>query len=157
MITGQVSVDEFISAHHLHRKKSVLVADTIAVLVFITGVIVFFTTSKHWGMILVEAGIGGLIGEFVQRLVFVPWKLRRLYAQVKNRSDVSYSWNDEKIFLSSQRGNVERLWDDYTKAKENDEVILLYYNDALFEILSKCWFRERRQMDEFRRHAQLGQ
>jgi hypothetical protein len=155
VITGQVLIDEFISAHHLHRRKAVLVVDSIAAIIAVTGIVAFFITAEHWAIVLIEAGVSGLIGEFIQRRVYLPMKLRRLYSQIKDRTDVTYHWDDEKLVLTSKRGSAERSWGDFTKARENQDVILLYYNDALFEILSKRWFHERKHIDDFLRHLTL--
>jgi hypothetical protein len=59
------------------------------------------------------------------------------------------------LFLASEHGEAARPWSDFTKAREDNDVILLYYNDAFFEIVSKRWFGNQAQLDEFRRHLRL--
>lgn len=150
MISGQISEHEYIAAHKLHRKRaaSAIAAATAAVAVL--GFILFFVASRKWGVVLIVGAIGGFIGEAIQNRFFLPSKLRRLYAQIKNRTDVTYAWDHEKLMLISPRGHAERPWSEFLKARENDEVILLYYNDALYEIVSKRWFGDQNDLDTFK-------
>jgi len=48
---------------------------------------------------------------------------------------------------------AKRRWSDYTKLRENEEVLLLYHSDVMFEVFPKAWFNGQAQMDEFRRLA----
>src|ERR1043165_6510029 len=115
---------------------------TMAIL-FVVGVVAYLLTSKMWAMIIAGGGVGGLIGEFFQSRIQIPARLRRLFSQTQGHVDLTYSWDDDKLFLNSDRGQAARPWSDFPKARENGEVILLYYNDALFEIISKQWFRDQ--------------
>src|SRR5205823_14599333 len=98
MITGQVTEQEYISAHQLHRRRLVSVLNRAMVVAVLAGLLLTVAVSRRWGMVLVFGGLGGLFGEFVQGRVFLPSKLRRLYAQVRGRTDVSYAWDDEHLF-----------------------------------------------------------
>lgn len=155
MITGQVSEKDYISAHRLHRGRMAAALYRAMLVAVAAGLALAFTVSQKWGMVLLFGGIGGLFGEFAQDRIYLPARLRRLYAQVKGRVDVSYSWNDELLFVTSERGNGQRAWNDFLKARENVDVILLYVNDALFEIVSKRWFRDAGDLQDFRRHLRF--
>jgi hypothetical protein len=155
MITGQIPAGEYVTAHQVHRRKVAFVMNMVMALVFVAGALVFMAISKKWGIIIAVCGLGGLIGEFAQNRIAMPARLRRLYAQTKGRVDVTYSWDAEKLFLASEHGEAARPWSDFTKAREDNDVILLYYNDAFFEIVSKRWFGNQAQLDEFRRHLRL--
>jgi hypothetical protein len=150
MISGQISEHEYIAAHKLHRKRAALAVAVMTAAVAVSGFVLFFVVSQKWGAMLVLAAIGGFIGEMIQSRFFLPSKLRRLYSQIRNRTDVTYAWDHEKLMVTSQRGHAERPWSEFLKARENDEVILLYYNDALFEILAKRWFLDRSDLDAFK-------
>ena len=155
MVSGQVSEAEYISAHQVHRRRIATAMNTVMIVIFCVGLVVFAVGSKLWGMMLTVGGIGGLIGEFVQARVAIPARLRRLYSQTKGRTDVTYSWDADKLFASSDHGQATRSWGDFPKARENNEVFLLYYNDAIFEIVSKRWFRDLGQINDFRSHLNV--
>jgi hypothetical protein len=155
MITGQITEKEYIAAHTLHRRKMQSLVRQITIIVFIIGIVLFFAFSARLGAVLICAALGGLLGEFIQNRFILPAKLRRLYAQVRGRADVTYSWDEEKLFLTSEKGQAARSWGDFLKAKENDELILLYINDALYEIIAKRWFRDASDLNTFRAHLKF--
>jgi hypothetical protein len=152
MITGQVTEQEYIVAHTLARRKLVSVINWGALMACLIGAVLVFTYSFKAGFLLLCAAVGGFLGEFIQSRFIIPARLRRLYAQVRGRVDLTYSWDDEKLFLSSSHGHAARAWTDFTKAKENDEVILLYFNDAFYEIIAKRWFANASDLAAFRTH-----
>jgi hypothetical protein len=152
MVTGQITEKEYIAAHILHYRKEQFLVNQIAFIVFIIGSFLFFAVSATLGGSLIGAALGGLLIGMIQRRIIYPPKLRRLYAQVRGRVDVTYSWDDEKLFVTSERGQEVRSWTDFLKAKENNELILLYFNDALYEIIAKRWFSEASDLSAFRAH-----
>jgi len=155
MVTGQITEAEFIAAHQLHRGKVAYVTRVTALIAASVGLILFFAVSKQYGLILLLGGIGGLLGELAQSQLFLPFRLRRLYAQVKGRTDITYSWNSATLSLKSALGNAERPWTGFHKAKESDKVFLLYFNDAIFEIVSKRWFQTPEQVNDFRQNLKV--
>jgi len=155
MITGQVSEQEYVSAHRLHRRRLVTALNLAMVITAVLGCALAFTASQKWGMVLLFGGLGGLFGEFFQDRISLPSRLRRLYSQIRGRVDVSYSWNDEQLLVASEHGSAQRAWTDFLKARENHDVILLYVNDARFEIIAKRWFSDACSLDDFRRHLRF--
>jgi len=150
MIIGQLTEKEYIAAHTLHRRKTQSLLQRITLIVIIIGIILFFALSAKLGVLLICAALGGLLGEFIQNRFILPSKLRRLYAQIRGRADVTYSWDAENLFLSSEHGHAARSWSDFLKAKENDELILLYINDVRYEIIAKRWFGDASNLNTFR-------
>jgi hypothetical protein len=155
MVTGQITEAEFIAAHQLHRSWVAFAVNVITLISASGGLILFFTVSKQLGFMLLLGGIGGSIGELAQSRLFLPLRLRRLYAQVKGRTDLTYSWNTETLNLKSDHGSAERPWTDFHKAKESDKFFLLYFNDSLFEIVAKRWFQTPEQINEFRQNLKV--
>ena len=155
MITGQVTEKEYVAAHTLHCRKIQSLVKQLTLIVFVIGIVLFFAFSARLGVTLVCAALGGLLGEFIQTRFILASKLRRLYAQVRRRVDVTYSWDEEKLFLASELGQAARSWSDFVKAKENDELILLYINDALYEIIAKRWFADASDLNTFRAHLKF--
>jgi len=155
MVTGQVSEAEYIAAHQVHRRRVAVVMNTAMTVISLIGLVAVASGARTWGLMMLVGGVGGLAGEFVQAHFALPARLRRLFTQTKGRVDLTYSWDADKLFASSALGQSTRPWSDFPKARENDQIILLYYNDAFFEILSKRWFRDAAQIEDFRRHLNL--
>ena len=156
MITGRVTVAEYITVHQLARRRLMLTLNVILALTVLVGSLLLLTASRKLAFIIVLGGLGGFIGEFVQGRIYLPFRCRQLYSQLKGRTDLTYSWNSEILILESNHGNAERPWSDFRKAKENDKVFLLYYHDALFEIVSKRWFKTPEQIDSFRKNLRMA-
>jgi hypothetical protein len=157
VVTGIVSYSDYLAAHHLHRHRIAMGMNWLTVMVAIVGAVVIFTGSSKWGIIILGAGIGGLIGEFVQAHVFLPWKVRRLYAQDKGiASPITYEWDSERLRGQSAMGRGERKWKDYAKIREDDKILLLYITDYVFEVVPKAWFTEAEKLEEFQRYAAAG-
>jgi hypothetical protein len=150
MVTGQITEQEFVAAHILHRRKTVFFIKLIAGIAIIIGLAISLISPSKTGALFVFGALGSLLGEFIQDRFFLRPKLRRLYAQIKGRVDLTYSWDDKKLFLSSAYGQAARPWSDFLKARESGELILLYFNDALFEIVAKRWFADAGDLDAFR-------
>ena len=155
MITGQVSEYEYVIAHRVHRRRIAIVMKCVLSVLFVSGVVIYLTASQKWGMIIAMGGIGGFIGEVAQVHFFMPMRLRRLYSQTQGRTDITYSWDQTNLIATTEKGYATRAWTEFPKAREDSHVVLLYYNDALFEIVSKRWFRDQAQVDEFRSHLRL--
>jgi hypothetical protein len=154
MISGVVSEAEYVSAHKLARHRANVAISAFMVIVALAGV-VLIQFSGRWGVPLIGGGVCGLVGEALLHHVVVPLRVRQLYAQVKGRTELTYSWNEHTLSLQSNRGEAERPWSDFHKARENSHVFTLYTNDAIYEIVPKRWFTDERQLADFRRHVKL--
>lgn len=152
MVTGQVTEQEYVAAHALHRRRLQTLIKRISLGAIILGAVALFTFPTKTGFLLVCAALGGLLGEFIQSRFILPARLRRLYAQVRGRVDITLDWNEEKLFLTSEYGHAARPWTDFVKAKESKDLILLYINGALFEIIAKRWFSDDADLRSFRSH-----
>ena len=152
MVTGQITEQEFVAAYSLHRRKTVFFIKLIAGIAIIIGIATLFFSPGKAGLLMVFCALGGLLGEFIQDRLFLPPKLRRLYAQARGRVDLKYAWDDQKLFLSSAHGQAARPWSDFLKARESGELILLYFNDEAFEIVAKRWFADADDLGSFRSH-----
>lgn len=153
-ITGHITAQEYIAAGHLHRRRKVVLGYWISGILVLAGIIVFFAVAPKPGFVLAGAGIGGAIGGFIESRLYLPWRLRQLHAQSKT-ADVTCTWDEDKLFFSSENGQGYQLWADFRKAKENDELILLYHNDVLYQIIAKRWFATASDLDSFRGHLKF--
>ena len=123
----------------------------------VVGLTMILAGNFRWGIIVLGTSIGGLVGEFMQSHVFLPHKVKKLYAQYKGiTSPITYEWDAERLIGSSERGHGEKQWKDYAKVRENNRVFLLYITDYLFEVVPKEWFSESEKLEEFRKFANGG-
>lgn len=151
MISGTLSQDDYLAAQRLHRKAYLRRQLVILVASAVVGLIVACTGHFLVGIVLVGAGAGGLIGEWVLSKFSLPRRhVRIFHQQASLRSNFTYSWDSECICVVAESGQAKRLWRDYVKSKEDDRVFLLYHSDVMFEIFPKAWFSCREQVEEFR-------
>lgn len=155
MITGQITDREYIAAGHLHRRRMVAIGRRLLAALFGGGLLLFFLVGKRPGLALMGGAIGGVIGEFIQSRFFLTPKLRQLYGQIKGIGDVTYTWDDERLYFTYENGQGSRAWSDFLKARENEELMLLYVNDAMYELVAKRWFATAADLDAFRKHLKF--
>lgn len=158
MITGLISVQDFLRGQRLHRRPIAIGSHVfVAVLMVFGAAALFFAPSPHLGLACLGAGIGGLIGELVTSQVYLPRKVRRLHAQQKDlASPFSYEWDEGHLTARGASGSARRPWSNYVKLKEDEHLFLLYHADNLFEMFPKSWFPTPEAMAEFRRLAEAA-
>ena len=154
MITGSISASDYLNAQRLHRAKSVRVYYAVSVAAIAVGVMSFYFFQQKLGFIIGSAGVGGVIGELVMSVFYIPWKTRRLYSQKKDLSSpFVYTWNSEYLEAKGISGQSKRKWSDYLMIKESESIFLLYQCDLIFEMFPKTWFKDQEQISEFRKFA----
>lgn len=155
MITGTISVSDYLGAQRLHRKPGVWWYYLASVIAIALGLALYFLSKRSLGLIVGCAGIGGVIGELAISAFYLPWKVRRLHRQQKTLTSPStYTWNSEFLEASGASGHSKHEWTNYAKCKENEKIFLLYHADNLFEMFPKSWFSDQTQIEEFRKFAQ---
>ncbi len=155
MISGVVTEKDYIDAHILHRRPVAVAVNWTMAAILLVGVLLLLFGIRMWGLMLSIGGIGGFIGEAIQAHLYLPAKVRKLYAQFKGiDTPVTYRWDTSTLTVQSERGGGDRKWGDFLKVKENDRLFLLYSTDLLFEIVPKVWFANPEQMAEFRALAE---
>jgi len=151
MITAAISSKDYLAALRLHRQRAVTRQLLVLGVLAATGVIAIAVGYKLIGLILIGAGVGGLIGELVQSKLILPRRAEKIYNQQASlRATYTYSWDNDGLSVSSETGQARRPWSDYIKFLENDRLLLLYHSDIMFEIFPKSWFSRQEQADEFR-------
>ena len=151
MISGAITSQHYLAALRLHRKRAVKRQLLILVVSAVAGVVIVAAGYMLAGLILVGAGVGGLIGEFVQSRFVLPRRAEKIYnQQAALRATYTYSWDKDGVRVSSESVQAKRPWSDYIKTLEDDHLLLLYHSDIMFEIFPKSWFASREQADAFR-------
>jgi hypothetical protein len=70
--------------------------------------------------------------------VSIPRLARRIHAQQRNLwEEVEASWDERGLRLRTGSGEVRTPWADYRRWREDEEVVLLFHSDLLFQILPK--------------------
>ncbi|MGY0613458.1 YcxB family protein [Luteimonas sp. A501] len=151
MITAAISSKDYLTALRLHRKRAVTRQLLVLAVLAATGVLVIAVGYMLIGLILIGAGVGGLIGELVQSKLILPGRAEKIYNQQASlRATYTYSWDNDGLSVSSETGHARRPWSDYIKFLESDQLFLLYHSDIMFEIFPKSWFSRQEQAGEFR-------
>ncbi len=151
MISGAISSKHYVDALRLHRQKAVKRQLLVLVAFAVIGAIVVAAGYRLIGLILIGAGVGGLIGEFIQSRFLLPRRAEKIYnQQAALRANYTYSWGEDGVSVSSETVQAKRPWSDYIKTLENEHLLLLYHSDIMFEIFPKAWFANPEQANEFR-------
>jgi YcxB-like protein len=145
--TCSVSERDFVSAHYVHlRPRPLLKTSGWFLLLFLAaGLLVAAFRVGHSGssyppFLALVAAATYLALVF---LVWRPWRLRRLYRQHAHPGrPFDFSAGSSAVELRSERGHTVIPWTDFRKWKEGKRVILLYHNDALFNIIPKACLTE---------------
>ncbi|WP_313204404.1 YcxB family protein [Stenotrophomonas sp.] len=154
MISGTLTQEQHLLALRMHRRKAVTLQIGVLLGSAAIGVATFALGFRFPGIVLIGAGVGGVIGAFVQSKLTLPRSVAKIHRQQAGlRAHNTYSWDEEWLSVSTEHGHARRRWSDYTKLRESGELFLLYHSDVMFEIFPKAWFNEQKQMDEFRRLA----
>jgi len=101
------------------------------------------------------AASGALVGHLRQYRIYVRWKARRLFAQIRNKSDATYAWDESKPYWNDVNGQAATSWDTFIKAREDELVMILYFNDVLYQIVPKRWFDRAGDLARFRTHLRF--
>lgn len=151
MISGSISYKNYLDSLRFHRQRAVKRLMIVLATLAVAGMIGVAAGYSLAGLILVGASIGGVIGEFLEYRFLLPRRANKIYRQqVALRANYIYYWDKEWLSFSSDRAQGKRLWSDYTRILENDELLLLYHSDVMFEIFPKAWFTSPEQANEFR-------
>jgi YcxB-like protein len=151
VITGIISVADYLAAQRLHRRRAVTLWYGIAVVAAVCGVMWWYFTADRRAFLLLGGGLGGFAGELTMSLIYLPWKVRRLHRQQKDLAcTFTYTWDENVLRARSETGQSIRPWKHYLKLKQSKDVLLLYHADNLFEMFPTRWFQDAAEMKEFR-------
>lgn len=153
MVTSTVTVNDYISAHRLHHRRRTRMWYAIWLGVLVAGIVLAILGAKIWGPAITMGGIGALLGHWWDDRVGLPEKVKKLYAQFKGIDQPGeLTWDSEHIEGRSARGHGKRMWKDYIRFMENDDVFLLYVTDQLWEAIPKRGLTQE-QIAEIRGYA----
>lgn len=154
MNTISITKQEYLSAVSLHQpltKRQVVLYSALVAGSLALGCILW----RYWpGAVaggLVGGSIGGVIGYWIQRIVYVPWKARKVYEQQKSlRESAEFSWSSAGMSVRAETASSTTPWSNYTRWRENKDVFNLYHSDLIFQIVPKRAFLSSESELEFR-------
>lgn len=162
MISGIISLDDYLAAQRLHQGRLFRRALTLMAVLLLVGMPLLVGGSSDSisliGGLLVGMGGSGLIGFPLLYKWKIPRKVRRLHAQqAALRHAITYAWDENGLEVTWSGGQARRPWTDFIRYRESSQVLLLYHNDMLFDMVPTSWFVDAAQREAFRRLAsQVG-
>ena len=153
-LKGQLQWTDYLNSQLLHMQRSKLERIIINVLLL---VFVFVTIG---GLLFVAIGQSELqISSFIPmilivaifplyRYVMLPRRVKQIFIQQKELSSpFEIEITDVGMNFSNEYGNSTRPWRNFTKWKENKELLVLYHSDVMFSIIPKRIFSDSQQLD----------
>jgi hypothetical protein len=151
MISGTISVSDYLSAQRLHLGKTLRWLYLAMLALVIIGAGLYVSDRVRLGPPLMISGLSFIVIAFAMKTLYLPWKVRRLHRQQKDfGSPIAYHWDTEFLYGQHANGNTKRPWSHYSKVRESNKLLLLYHSDVLFEMFPKSWFADQSQLEEFK-------
>lgn len=92
-----------------------------------------------------------IVGLPLAQQVFIPWHVRRFYAQQKSaRLPVDMSWNREGMIFEAGNSRIVIPFGNIHYWRESGQAILLYQNDVIPNFVMKRCFASQGQLASFR-------
>lgn len=109
MITDTISSKDYLDALRLHRGKAVKRQLLVLCALAAVGCVVAAVVNNLVGIILIGAGVGGLIGEFILSTLTLPRRARNIYdQQAALRVKYAYFWDRGGVSVTSENANARR-------------------------------------------------
>ncbi len=151
---GQLTEEEHAAAQWLNLKPRPAILVVGFALVIVTLVVLllsFFGSYSHqaqtarWALLT-------FLGYLVFHGAFVlPMKWKRIFGQQKSlRIPYRLEITEEGITGKTENMQGTNPWTDYVRWKEGNGVFLLYWSDALFQVIPGRFFSTDEQIMEFR-------
>ncbi len=102
------------------------------------GVVALYLNLGVLGSSILGGLVGGFVGYWLQRLLYIPWRARRVYLQQKSLHDAfEIEWSDAGLSYRSKSGFSVTPWKNYLRWRENEVVFNLYHSDVLYQVFPK--------------------
>jgi hypothetical protein len=110
---------------------------------------------RHPVLAVAGAIAAGVLFFTVAPFMGVPAGRRRslMNAHARFEYERTYTWTDQALSWTSLRVTESRPWAEFSRIVENEYVMLLFVGPTGYHIIAKSWFRDHRQLDEFRTFA----
>lgn len=158
------SEDDLLAAYSLHIKRY---SSKRLIAMLIIGAIIGLALAALEGFenpmtsaitifsMIIWAAIVVAIIQFMIPRYWVPRLARKTYAQQKDlRLETTTWWDDEKLFSSNEQTRAHFEFVDMVKWLANDDTLLIYRSDHLFNFLPARIFQNKAELDALIRRLQ---
>ena len=158
------SEEDLLAAYNLHIRRysgkrmmwmlviGAIIGLTLAAMEGFDDPMVSFVTILS--MIIWAAIVVAIIQIMIPRY-WIPRLARKTYAQQKDlRLETNTWWDDEKLYSSNKQANAHFEFVDMVKWIANEDTLLIYRSDHLFNFLPARIFRNKAEMDALIRRLQ---
>ena len=152
-VIGTLQPGDYIRAQYLNlRPRPVFKVAGAIILVAVAWTCWYLLTRDDFGL-FAYAYVALILLLVLNFGVYLPWKTRRMYRQQKAlQRELTYRFDDSSVFASNENGESTTPWEDYLKWKQNDQMILLYLSDCLYQMIPRSMFG---QPDDFDKLSEL--
>jgi hypothetical protein len=150
-ITGRITPNDYLNAQLLHMQPRpvVRILSFSCLIILLTGLFLFLLllgALQRWPPLLALVSTVVLLF-MLYRFLYLPWQVRRIYNQQKSlQLDFMIQFNDKGYYKRDELGKAMIPWDHIIKYKENNQLFIFYYSDALIEIIPKRLFATQEQL-----------
>ncbi len=159
-INGKFELADLKAAQALHARAGRLVTWLgflmlgVIILFLVGGILLALLGSLPWSIIIFPALILGFLAFF--QFYLRPYQITRSYNQHKELSSpFELEITDEGYSIKNSYGTGKIPWKDFAKWKEDQQVILLYRTDNMFNMVPKRLLQEAAQVQYI--HEKLSQ
>ncbi|MBA3948725.1 MAG: YcxB family protein, partial [Acidobacteria bacterium] len=93
----------------------------------------------------------GVIGAVIGNALTIGTIARRIYRQQRGLSRThELSWDDDSLTVRGEDGQSTTRWSEFHKAREVDDLFILFLSDAAFLTIPKRAFPDEPTLDAFR-------
>jgi len=155
MVEGKITEQQYVAAMALHQSRHSRIIFLICACAGIVAVAIWLLGM--WvsaAIVLLAASIGGAIGHWLWDRLYIPARAAKLYRQSADfAAPFKIAWDADTVELWSEKGSWRRSWSEYVKRRENDELVLLYINDQLFNLFPRDMFGSEANWKSFKEQA----
>jgi hypothetical protein len=153
-LKGQLQWTDYLNSQLLHMQPNWVVrimlygVYSVLVFAFVSG-LYFFAVGQLDTQLSYILPLFFFIAFYpLYRYVFLPNRVKKIFTQQKElNSPFEIEFTDDAMIASNEFGNSTRPWKNFTKWKENNELIMVYHSDVMYSILPKRIFTDSQQIE----------
>ena len=157
-IKGQLEWTDYLEAQLLHGKpsgynktKKYGLFSIIAVLVLLYGF--YLVVIGQISFLLFSPAFLFILLFLLYRYVFFPKKIKKVFSQQKSMQvPFEMEFTEEGLIASNEFGNSTYPWENFLKWKENDDILVIYQSDIMFNIIPKRCFSNDQEIENFKKY-----
>ncbi len=157
-IKGQLEWTDYLEAQLLHGKpsgynktKKNSLFSIIAVLVLLYGF--YLVVIGQISFLLFFPAFLFIFLFLLYRYVFFPKRIKKIFSQQKSMQvPFEMEFTEEGVIASNEFGDSKYPWENFLKWKENDDILVIYQSDVMFNIIPKRFFPNDQEIGNFKKY-----